>query len=303
MPTLANWQFSIGDLVGGAGTGYEVDEDGIAGLDLPSLRTSDVNRAVDHGERMGRDLLEGRTFSWTVHVIADSDTEMASLLESLGAVTSPGTTEVEFSYKLPGQTQRSIYARPRRRTMAENRRGRLAHVAQVALQFHATDPRIYSVTPTTTTVQVAFSTSGGGGTGGASWPWSWPLSWASDVEEAPPPTGNSGSTVVENIGTFETPWLGRFDAGSNFLTGPRIENLTTGDALDFTSLVLQPGQYLTIDSHERTAYLNGVQSRYGTLSSTSRWFSLEPGSNSIRATARSASSGSTFRITHRSAWV
>lgn len=285
----SDFQATYDDLTIGSGTGFEIDENGIEGLDLPGLRTSDTARALDHGERAGRDLLEGRTFALSLTILADDDATMSERIGALAAATVPRSTETQFAYSLPGQGERVIFARPRRRSMAEDRSARLARAATVSLEFHATDPRIYGIDENSAATPFPIAS------GGASWSLSWPVAWGT--------TSGSGALQVDNDGTFESPWIGQIDAGDGFVTGPRIENVTTGQTLDFRALTLQPGQFLKLDAYERTADLNGEASRYGSLSSTSRWFYLQPGVNELRARARQAPAGSSFTITWRSAYI
>lgn len=277
---------SFADIPFGPGTRIHVQE--IEGLDMPEVRTSNSERALDHGMRMGRNLFGERMVTISFGLRGDD----ALTLEEAAQACSEMYSKQDQEYPLVFDGgAKVIYCRAHRfnlpRTFTDSVAQRFGFAT---MQFVATDPRIYSAEPASDVVGLPTASSG------ATWPISWALSWGGIV-------GTGGTIQVFNNGTFETPWVGQLDAGGSFVTGPRIENVTTGQTLDFTSLVLQPGQFLALDAHERTAYLNGEASRYGTLSSTSRWFYLQPGLNEIRSAARSADAGSAFTITWRDAWL
>jgi len=270
----------------GPGTGLAVQE--IEGLDMPELRTSNVPRALDHGARMGRNLFGERTvtISFGVYGPTVSDFEdAASTLQRMVALQ-----DQEYPLYFDGGS-RFVNGRVVRASLPRDFTGSEAQrIGFATIQWTCTDPRIYDAQQNSSVIGLPLATEG------ASYPIDFPISFGTVATGA-------GAFQVVNDGNFEAPWVGVIDAGQNFVSGPRIENVTTGQVLDFTGLVLQPGQFLALDAHERTAYLNGQASRYGTLSSTSRWFYLQPGVNEIRSRAASAATGSKFTITWRSASI
>ncbi len=274
----------------GPGTNIAVQE--IEGLDMPDLRTSNQPRALDHGMRLGRNLFGERTITISFGLYAPDGDQFDAVVDTFSAMWA--NQNQEYPLVFDGD-RKVIYCRAHRATnpriFTDTTAQRLGFAT---IQFVATDPRIYSNDASTEAFGLGVSSGGGGG---ASWPLSWPVVWTA------PTTSAGGTFHVVNAGSFETPWLGQFNAGTTFITGPRVENVTTGQTLDFTSLTLQPGQYLKLDAHENSALLNGEASRYGTLSSQSKWFYLQPGDNEIRATARSATTGAAFTITWRSAYI
>jgi hypothetical protein len=87
------------------------------------------------------------------------------------------------------------------------------------------------------------------------------------------------------------------------ITGPVINpviyNNTTGDVMSFT-IELTALDTLTVDTGNRTVYLNGNTNRRTTLTNPS-WFFIEPGINQISFGGLSGT-GSTLNVQFRSAW-
>ena len=94
-----------------------------------------------------------------------------------------------------------------------------------------------------------------------------------------------GSKTIYNYGTAPTfPRIRIYGP----VTGPRIENATTGDKLEFlAAYALVAGEFLDIDFREGTVYLNGdpTNSRYDKIDfagGLSDWWTLIPGPNLVR---------------------
>lgn len=87
------------------------------------------------------------------------------------------------------------------------------------------------------------------------------------------------------------------------ITGPVINpiifNNTTSNALRF-NITLSGTDTLTINTRDRTVYLNGTQNRRNALTFPD-WFFLAPGVNSITYAGQSGV-GSTLNVQYRSAW-
>lgn len=91
-------------------------------------------------------------------------------------------------------------------------------------------------------------------------------------------------------------------------TDPRVENITGGGSLEFAGLTLGDGDYLQIDTRERTILLNGMStaSRYSLLNfAASAWAGLElaPGNNLIRYFPVTYGAGAKAIIRYRTAWI
>lgn len=125
-----------------------------------------------------------------------------------------------------------------------------------------------------------------------SYPWSYPV------------TMSSGATIVGNVGSIPSHFTARLYGPC---TAPSLVNAATGEEISFTtSLVLGAGEYVEIDTRERTAYLlsQSTASRLAYLDFTvSSWWRIEPGDNPIRYAPATASAGAAAVITYRPAWL
>lgn len=110
---------------------------------------------------------------------------------------------------------------------------------------------------------------------GRAYPRSYPLTY--------PPSTGQGTVVVRNDGNVDTDPLLRIHGPC---AGPKIANETLGAALVFSStLRIAAGDYVDLDTAERTALLNGLpaQSVYRHLDFTqSTWWPLVSGLNKVR---------------------
>ena len=280
---LADWQLTYNGLTLGAGTAYGISD--LRGLDdLPELRTSDTPRPQDHGEYPGIDYAAGRTVDVALTVTAATDAAFRAAIQALEDATILRTAETALSFQNPGMASpRRVNARPRRRSIP-NDWDHVFRIGRVALQFHATDPRVYDDNQSSSSTAAA--TSGGGRTYNRVYN----LTYAAG--------GAGGSITATNNGNFPTRPTARIDGP---VTDPRIENVTAGKFLQFSGLTLAAGDWLDIDFANRTVLLNGTASRYGFLTSTSSFWELAPGANEIKFTSGSATG--TLTLTWRSAWL
>lgn len=118
-----------------------------------------------------------------------------------------------------------------------------------------------------------------------------------------PATSETPQARVINIGTAPADWTAQLYGPCS---GPALSNDTTGGALQFSSsLVLDAGDYLLLDSSTHTAFINGdpAASALSRLNfTTSSWWQLNAGENLIRYAPSAASPGSEALIVWRSAW-
>lgn len=156
---------------------------------------------------------------------------------------------------------------------------------QVALV--AADPRIYSWALNSQTVSAA-----SGGTSGRAYSKSYSVSY--------PAISASGQLFVVNAGNTETfPTLIVTGPGSN----PVLTNQTSGKSL-YLTYTLGAGEYLEIDTLNRTVLLMGSTSRYGAINfALSDWWGLVPGQNDVRLGFSSSSAGASLEVRWRDAWV
>lgn len=107
-------------------------------------------------------------------------------------------------------------------------------------------------------------------------------------------SGGSGG-VVSNAGTTLTWPVLKING---FSGAPGITNATTGQTINISSII-SSGNYLLIDTLNRTVLLNGVTQFYGAVNfSTTSWWGLAPGSNTITMIG-----GGSVDISWRDAWM
>jgi hypothetical protein len=131
---------------------------------------------------------------------------------------------------------------------------------------------------------------------GVAFPVTFPFSFAATMA--------TGSTIVTSLGAVPSHFTAQLYGPC---TAPKLVNDTTGETIAFTeSLTLAAGEYVEIDTRERTAFLLSDSSlsrlNYVDFTTTS-WWRLEPGDNAIRYTPRDADAGATAIITYRPAWL
>jgi hypothetical protein len=117
-------------------------------------------------------------------------------------------------------------------------------------------------------------------------------------------TQSAGASLVTNIGGVPSHFTARLYGPC---TAPALINETTGEQLAFTTdLVLGAGQYVEVDTRERTAFLLSLtsQSRLGDIDfAVTSWWRLEPGEQRIRYAPAQTSAGAQAVIEYRPAWL
>lgn len=116
---------------------------------------------------------------------------------------------------------------------------------------------------------------------------------------------STGARLFTNAGTIPLHWVARLYGPC---TGPRFTLDSAGLALVFKpSMVLGGGEYLEIDSRERTVWLNGdtSNSRLNLLDYTlSTWWRLAKGDNQIRYNpASGVGAGAVAELYTRTQWL
>jgi hypothetical protein len=89
-------------------------------------------------------------------------------------------------------------------------------------------------------------------------------------------------------------------------TNPIIYNTTQGKQLAFTGLTINAGEFLEIDTRNKTIrYLgNAADSRYNTLvPAVSSWWTLQPGANTLRFAPATSSAPAQAVVNFRDTWL
>lgn len=131
---------------------------------------------------------------------------------------------------------------------------------------------------------------------GRSYPRVYPMSYAATL--------STGALETVNVGNAPSNYVAKLYGPCS---APRLINSTTGEELSFTSsLVLGAGEYVEVDTYNKTAYLNSdtTQSRLSTLDfDVSTWWLIARGLQTIRFTGTDASTGSQAEIFYRPVWL
>lgn len=265
---------------------YEIRSiDGLAGM--PPVRTSDLVIAGRHGVSGGLDHLDGRTVTVEIDVYAWSSTEFADAVAALREAFQPRESgDGVLAFQIPGLADGAparLNCRPRRMALPLQP-AYWADVATATVELFAADPVIYSDAEYEQTTTLP---SGGGG-----------LEFDLGFNAVFGSVSTGGSIFAANDGTWPADLVIRVDGPA---IDPRIENLTTGQTIAL-SYSLGVGEYLLIDTQQRTVMLNGTASRYSALTDSSTWWRLAPGTNEVTFRA-TTSTAATMTLTWRSAWL
>lgn len=281
-PSLSNWQMQYNGLTIGASTPYAVYQ--LDGLDLPQVRTGDLNRPREHGEFVGLDLMSGRDIMLTGDYQSDG-INIQDSQQNLGRAFIPGgTTEQPFWFQFPNLPVLASMVRVRKRTMPIDQPYSVAAMGQLALMMHSSDPRLYGP------VQSG-SCGVGQALGGGIFPATFPYVFSSGSVAGTVVANNAGNVEMRPLLTITGP-----------VTNPTIFNATAGWQITITNplqvgYTVLAGDTLVIDTdtHAITYYTGGVgvgAARRAWLAAGSTWPStvlgvpgLAPGSNTFQFTS------------------
>lgn len=197
-----------GLLIGGAGSGVSIDEPGIAGIDVPTPKSNDVDLELADGSYAPPDHAASPTI--TVPVLIDQPTAeaaMASFLE-LRAAWQPVAGDVELHLRLAGLGQVFFTGRPR--GLAVNLRLAKQGSIQCLGTFLALDPEMHPAgsAPAAPTIGTAVRgnasasvawTSNGAGSGGHPITASVITPYIAGVAQAPQTVGATSPQTVTGL--------------------------------------------------------------------------------------------------------
>jgi hypothetical protein len=230
-------------------------------LDLPDFRGDDQPRPSRHGMFPNATLMSKRVVTATFQTKGVALSGFPGGVAALQALTAPSESPVEEPLVIQLNGQKWLCnARLKKRALNVDKVYAVGYTT-LALQWEATDPKLYS--PSLHTMSTGLATAA---STGLVFPLQFPLDFGSG------PTGGYLSGVT-NAG-----WVAAWPQFSitGPVTGPTITNHDTGDRLMFNpSFVVAAGQQLTIDTDLRQVALQGVQAN-GQLFTRS-WFPLLPG--------------------------
>lgn len=258
-----------------------VDIEKVSGLDNAPYRETTRDHEGADGGFMDAEFEKGRELILEGTVYGNVST-VETYLDSLKSNYAPVTTPIPFVFKAPGTVERLLFVKPRGCRYSWEAARRIGATPIQFLMF-AEDPRIYA----SSISSVVTSFGGDAGLGFA-------FSFAFNINFGGGAT--PGGTNVTNDGNRPTP-VEFIITGP--VTSPVITNTTSGHVMAF-NITLATGETLTINTRDRTVYLNGNVNRRN-LMTNADWFMLEPGVNFI-GYGGLVGTGSTLTITYRSAW-
>jgi hypothetical protein len=283
-----DWEMEYNGLLIGGDTAFAIAQiDGL--LELPDIDTGDVTYASRHGVAAGNDWMRGRTIRLTLEVYGSTPEELSTRMNELTTAFAPAIGETPLAFMIPGiaggvkvQTE----ARVRRRSSPINREW-YYNIPIVTIELYATSPYLEAggsegLTTATLSLPVV--------SGGVEFDAEFDLGFGT--------VGTSGTVAVTNSGASDM--YPTIDI-TGPVTNPVVTNLTTGEWWGYTGTV-SSGDTLTVDTKARTVLMNGSANRYYLMTAGSEFFSLDPGSSTLRYNA-DAYTASTATITARSAWV
>ena len=268
---------------------YHIDE--ISGLPgSPGLRETRENKAAMHGQNDYGQYLAERLIQMHGEILATSVTlRNTARLNLENAFLADGGYRW-LKYQVLGEVTKQVYCKVLEITFPEKFYKSSPYIREFAINLIAVDPRIYSQTETTSTIQIPTSI------GGFGFPLTFPLSFGT--------TRIGGSANCVNSGNFESLPIVRIFGP---LVNPKIQNNSVLDTVSGkyikVNTTIVSGDYIEIDFNEHTIMLNGTASRYLYLDSLSEWWILKSGNNDITFTDSAGNILGYAQIIYRSAWI
>lgn len=255
--------------------------------DMPDVVTSDNDLIRRHGELSGLDYLAGRTIELSFELHADDGETFPEVVRQFRDTFAAGAAPSTLSFRndaIGGGALVSIDCSVRALSIPTDLE--FYHGLKIAaVMLRAADPRYYAVDESSIAgLRPPRST------GGRPWSTVWPRQWGTEFF--------SGTFAAINLGNSNTPVV-------LTVTGPCVDpaitNLTTGELVKVNAN-LAAGELLEIDLSGPVpdVRINGTNG-YSRVDPASRWFSLAPGTNSLRF--ESLDGLGSLAVRWRSAWV
>lgn len=258
----------------------------------PAMREVTEDRTDDDGERDTTTLFGGRAVSLEL-VVVDERASTEVLLDQVKRFLHPRSRPYLHVTDDGWGGERRI--RLRVDQWDEPYEGYAAsHSRPVQFQWKAPDGVWEAAASTSVTVSADISQAVG-----LSFPVTFPVAFTA--------TQAAGAAMVDSPGSVPSHFTARLYGPC---VGPRLVNQTTGEEITFVdSLSLAAGDYIEVNTRDRTAYLtvNGSASQVSRLNSVdftvTSWWRLEPGTQVVRYAPPLADAGAAAVIDYRACWL
>ncbi|WP_427007201.1 phage distal tail protein [Pseudarthrobacter sp. H2] len=250
----------------------------IEGLGLPPIRTSSGNYSGRDGGYVGSQFYGMRLITLTGQFFGTPAT-LETTRRNLAAAVA--TSSVAMNITTNAGNQYLVNCNIDSLDMPILRS---INQAPFKISLIATDPTIYD-NSASGLMSVTVNPARGGG---ITWPITWPITWAAGSQ--PTTVNNTGNVTIYPTITL-----------INKMTNPSITNQTTGQFFTLTGLTTTAGDTLVIDMKNRTVLLNGG-SVLPFVTSSSSWWPLLPGNNSINLTTADGTDTTVATVSWRSGY-
>lgn len=248
-------------------------------LTFPEVRAVTESRPGADGETDRSAYFGARALTLKMRVHPDS---RQAIMDRLRAFCHPSSRP--WFYWDEGNGERRIQLRADTQSAPVSTPGGL----ELGASWRCPSPYAESAEPVVATVRPNVAA------GGFSFPFTFPLVFAA---------GGGGAVTVENAGNMPAQWVARIFGPC---TDPQLVNTTLSQRVGFSGLTIADGDYVEVNSTNRTVYVNGssAASRYHLLNlSTLTWWQLVPGANTVLFTATTPGAVAAVEMTFRSSWL
>jgi Phage tail protein len=279
----------------------------VVGLGGPVSRNSDVARPNQSGMLAGFDYAGDRQITLALDVVSAQGNTGLQNLESVqaafqytqalaGGLNAPSSALLTYNLGQSGTSpstpgyNRFVVVRPRKLDWTLDTSGAAGDfqtgLISVAILLDAVDPTVYDANVQQSTVGLTVAT------GGLTFPLSFPVTFG----------GSSGGFVYATNSGYAPCYPLITVLGP--CSGPRIQQQTTGQYLDFGFFVGY-GDELVIDTYAGSAVLNGSASRLNQLLPGSQFFSLPGNTTSTLGfySQDGVATGATMTVAWTNAWM
>jgi tail protein len=295
VPVLQPGQMNFGGLTFAGvvmGTPYQFAQ--MQGLDMPAVRSGDVDVPRDQGQLPGLDVYGGRSITVNLVVIPDDVSLGHAMRAFIGAMGATGSTEYPLYLQLQDMSTVAVMARFRKWTWNYDVGYYAGRFASGAAMWYCTDPRVYSVPSWEIVSPMVLADEG------VTFPVTFPLSFGSSTSEVLT-VQNGGNMEMRPILTFTgpltVPW-----ATNTTIPGDPTVTLDSG-----TGPTILAGDVVTVDVQRHAVTYQPAEgppfSVRSWVTPGSDFWNLPPGDNLIAfGSADSSATTGTVGISWAWAW-